>query len=455
MAKISTLPAECELPQLHEIVDPKRLAVTLQKHLSETDSRPIQVTACKIDHLYYKPGGDCRLLFTANLRKQQNGTDSRQLFFGKIFPSGKAKHEFDALNLEKMSRPSYGPPAMYIPEWETVLWAFPNDPKLPGLGKLVDSESVLAEIQSSPDRFGMDGPPQAITARQTKYVPGRRCGFIFQTTGPENEGSVYGKAYQPEAGEKAYQIMQQIWQSDSRKNDELLLPEPYGFDPVNHIIWQEVVPGRPLAKNAGEMHNLTYLGSEIGRRLAAFHNTNLTLPLLMTVDFQLEDLRLSVEKINRLFPQFAEECSLIARELFAAADQLDPVILTPVHASFKFSHIFMTERGIVFIDFDNANLGDPGYDLGRFIAHLYKMKAGGKLAIDIAEKTAANFCNAYNLNAHQPLSTARINWFAASHLLGSQVYKAVKRMNGNAVGRLLEETRQLCQCLDMKAKEAG
>ncbi|MEK7729128.1 MAG: hypothetical protein AAB354_12000 [candidate division KSB1 bacterium] len=50
----------------------------------------------------------------------------------------------------------------------------------------------------------------------------------------------------------------------------------------------------------------------------------------------------------------------------------------------------------------------------------------------------------YNERAQQPLSPERINWFAASHVLGSQVYKSVKRLDASLMNKLLKIAGELC-----------
>ena len=72
------------------------------------------------------------------------------------------------------------------------------------------------------------------------------------------------------------------------------------------------------------------------------------------------------------------------------------------------------------------------------------MKNSGKIAQKTAEETVSNFCDAYNDAAKQTISRNHINWWAASHLVGSQVYKAVKRMNSRAVAGLLADANALC-----------
>ena len=450
MAKLENLPEAGEFPQLREIADPEKLAQTLQRHIALTlASDEVQVDACTMDQLRYNPGSDCRILFTADLR--HDGTRGRQIFFGRLFPSPRAAEAFASLDRANLAPPEFGPAVIHIPEWEMVVWAYPNDPNLPGLSLMVNDEKILALAQAAPEKFGLSQPPATVTAKMTKYVPGMRCGYIYQMrlASPDSPAdnrarAVYGKAYREKEGEKAYVIMKQIWESAACRQGDLILPQPYSYDPETQIIWQEALAGKPFAKIAETIPDLPAVAEEIGGRLAAFHGLHLDLPVEMTFDLQVEELRQSVLAISQAFPEHAPRCAALAQKLLDAADKLGPGPLTPVHASFKFSHIFATAKGVAFIDFDGANLGDPGYDLGRFIAHLYKMETSGKIAPEVAKQTVANFCAAYRRAAASPLRQQRIDWFAASHLISSQMYKSVKRMDPRAMNKLLEFAERLC-----------
>ncbi|MDZ7291886.1 MAG: aminoglycoside phosphotransferase family protein [candidate division KSB1 bacterium] len=452
MAKIENLPDHCEFPQLREIMNAKKLAETLQRHLAPSaGAEQIQVEACKIDQLYYKPEESCRILFTADFRPKNRHEISRQIYFAKIFHSHRKDEVVESCNPKNFIPPEVGPAVIHIPEWEMVVWAYPNDPNLPGLALMVDPEKVLVRAQAAPEQFGLPHPPTAITAERTKYVPGKRCGYIYRMTlatsnaQPANSSSaVYAKAYHHSEGENAYAIMKQIWESPACQSGEFIIPQPYSYDRENHILWQEALSGQPFADIAGEINNLPEVANEIGRRLAAFHNTRLHLPEQMTFDFQVEEVRTAVAAITEMFPRHAESTQAVGQKLLAAAAQLGPGPVTPLHASFKFSHIFVTAKGIAFIDFDGANLGDPGYDLGRFIAHLYKMVANWKIDPEVSERAVANFCQSYNRAATSTLPPERIDWFAAAHLVSSQVYKSVKRMDTTAVKKLLKIADRLC-----------
>ena len=442
-----------DFPQLQEIVDEQKLAKTLQRHLGKSFATgEMQVEGCRKDRIYYKSGTDCRLLFTAVIRNRLNQEIDEQLFFGRLFRSNSGHTLRDCLNPKKLTSPKFGPSVMYIPEWAMVLWAYPNDPELPGLSHMFKSSNVLAQMKADPVSFNINHPPVSISGKLTKYVPGKRCGYVFRirqagSDSPVVNGdcAVYGKAYRGKDGETAYSILKQIGQTEASKQGELLLSQPYSYDPENRIIWQEALRNPSLAKLVEIIPDLPEKGEEIGKRLAAFHDTDLDLPQEMTIDFQVRELRSKFSAIRDAFPEYQILCNKVFQRLIACSSRIEPVPLRPIHGSFKLSHIFAEEKGITFIDFDGANLGDPGYDLGRFMAHVYRMKVNGKIKPDIAEQTVSRFCTAYNRAVCVPLPQERINWFAASHLVCSEAYKIVKRVSPDIVRDLLRIADRLCE----------
>lgn len=452
-ANLKSVHVDEDFPQLQEIVKGRSLATTLQQYMGESfASGEMQVEDCRKNRIYYKSGADCRIRFTAIIRNCQNQEVSEQLFFGQLSRTRPKQPFGDFLNPKQLTQPKFGPSVIYIPEWSMVLWAYPNDPELPGLSLMVNPENVLARMKAEPARFNLHHSPVAITARLTKYVPGKRCGYVYNVThgstrapGVNDRSAIYGKAYRGKDGEIAYSILTQIWQTEASKSGELLLSQPYNYDPENRIVWQEALNSPSLAKIAGTVTNLPEIGEEIGRRLAAFHGTDLELREEMSLDFQIRELRAKITTICDAFPEHKIECNEVVQRLITRASQIGPGPLRPIHASFKLSHIFAEEKGITFIDFDGANLGDPGYDLGRFIAHLYRMTLNGKIQSGIAEQTVARFCEAYNRAAFMPVPQERINWFTASHLVCSEACRIVKRVAPDSVRELLRIADDICR----------
>lgn len=462
MTKLQSIPEHGEYPQLREIADPERLAEVMQVHLGPRfASGKLRVDRCKIGRVYYKPGpdGSCKIRLKARIRASDGSEVGKQMFFGHVFPSGLVQTKFEKVRGRARAQPAFGQPVALIPDWNMILWAYPNDPGLVGLPTLSAPDKVLAMMQRAPERFGLaaDQTLVEIEACLTKYVPGRRCGYIYRTkvavgddSGSTAEHMVYGKAYRDQAGRAAYDILEQIWGSEARQRGALCLPEPYSYDEDLNILWQEALPGRPLSKMPPDI-DLPTIAVEIARQLAAFHGTELDLPTRVNSELELANLRERVEIISRTFPQVAERCAAVQKRLTKCADDLGRRVLTPVHGSFKFSHTFAGGGQVALIDFDGANLGDPAYDLGHFVAHLRGMEAAGKVAGEVAEKTVENFCTAYHEETAFSLSRERIMWFAASLIMSSQIYRMVKRSykvveryDPNEMAKLLTLAEQAC-----------
>ncbi len=452
MESIAPVAKDREFPQLKEITNEQLLNQIISKHISTTfPETGYKLNAWKVKRVYYKPGDECRIMFKANIANNGKNGATEQLFFGKLFYLQNAEDVFARQTHQALIQPQYGPAVTYIPRWKMVLWAYPNDPEIAGLQKMFANQNILKLAQEQPENFGMQTAPAGISREMKKYVPGKRCGFVYSMNFATSEShksqpshKVFGKVYENEDGENAYRVMTQLWDSDARKKGQLIFPQAYSYDSKNKILWQESLTGQSLAKYAGSLDNLPILANEIGLRLAALHNTPIDLPRMMSIDFLLTELEKAVTAVRQNFHDHAKACLAIQEKLNAAVDQLEDGYETTIHASFKFSHIFESEKGIAFIDFDGANLGDPGYDIGRFIAHLYRMMINDKIAPQLANRSIENFCYSYNQIANRPMSRERINWFVASHLVSSEIYKTVKRVDPFHLKKLLRLANRLC-----------
>jgi aminoglycoside phosphotransferase (APT) family kinase protein len=103
-----------------------------------------------------------------------------------------------------------------------------------------------------------------------------------------------------------------------------------------------------------------------------------------------------------------------------------------------------TRDGVAFIDLDGANTGDPGVDLGRFLAHLRRLEAQGSIAPAIAEATAREFHRGYQATAPVKVSDERIGWATAVHLISGGLDKALKRMDGRLLAALTRAAARSC-----------
>jgi hypothetical protein len=131
MNSIEEKPRGDEFRQLREIVDQDKLAERLQQYLRPVfASDEMQIEDCKIEQLYYTSGVTCQIVFTAKIHYRRSQEFSEGIFFGTHmrlqYPSALAS--FDSLNRRIGARPQAGSALIYIPEWEMLLWAYPNNP---------------------------------------------------------------------------------------------------------------------------------------------------------------------------------------------------------------------------------------------------------------------------------------------------------------------------------------
>ena len=456
MGRNIKIPEDSSLPQLGQIFNPNTLNRKFREiFANDCGEQAASQLDFEIAKCVHKPGILCNLKIKVKYRNGRAAVDKR-FYMGRFWVPGKgtAQKVLQKFNPDNLARPEIGPPVIYIPEWEMVLWTYPNDPNLPGLALLEQPDKILAMISSEPQKYGLPGQalkPVSIQPERMTYSEGRRCGFLYQLVfqpenGQRNEirHRLFVKAFRRGYGKDSYEAMLRFWNSEACQRGEVALPRPYSFDEKNYLMWQEGIEGETLAKSANRHQNLPELAFQIGRGLAAFHAIKLDLPEQMTLAYQVAEIGNAARAIAENFPDYADAYERIKNKLLNYADALENVPLTVVHGSFKFSHIIWTTTGIRFIDFDAANLGDPGYDLGRFIAHLYKMKTMGKIDPEIAEQTISNFCTGYNQKAERPMSRARINWFAASHLVASQAFKCVKKSDPRLLQALCRMAEDIC-----------
>ena len=433
------LPDACEIPQLGSIVEPGRLTRALGDALAQADPGAPALLRSSVLKVHYRPGRECRLVISAHFRSGRRTTE--QLYFGKLQVGTPARHENGSAARVVSASPSIGPASLHLADWDLRLWAYPNDPELPGLPLLTDPERVRERFATEPETFGFERAPRSVRARRAKYVPGRRCGYAYDVRGWSERGRagarrVYGKCYAGTAAAVAHDAAWRVWHSAPARDGRLRVPRPFACDAADGITWQEGLAGRPILKERAHATHLPDIAAEIGARLAALHGAVLPLPRDMDHASQLAMLggSLAGARASQV-PAARAACELGAR-LLAHGSRFPELPAVTLHGSFRLSHVLETPEGIAFIDLDGATAGDPGVDLGRFLAHLRRLEAQGSIAAAIAEATAREFRRGYDAAAPVRVSDERIGWATAVHLISGGLDKAVKRMDAHLLAAL-------------------
>ncbi len=437
MSKPTNLAVE-EFPVINEMLNTENLKCEMQKGLDAKSGNDLRISRCSLEQLSYKPGHYCRMLFKTRLEKD-DGTFGLQQYSGALksdeCPEDKQIFEWSEEAEHELVEPRHGPKVIFLLKWNLMLWAFPNDPNLPGMAYMETQESLLGQMNEHPEDFGLPENFQAasVSYKTKRYVPLMRFGALVTVKSNADEFSaprqMYAKIYKEGSGARAFETVRRLWMTQPVQEKKMLTPEPYSFDAKHGILWSEAVIGKPLSKIANKLPDFPHYAGKIGKSLAAYHGSELKLSQSLPFPELVSELGAAFDAIVASFPEKRDNVARLRKLLLADPEKLQNGTTTPLHFSFKLSHVLLVGDDIVFIDFDGAKSGDPGYDIGRFSAHVYKMAIESKIDVVKANEAIRVFYEAYNQAAAKPLDYERIKWFTAFHLIASQAYKAVKRMN--------------------------
>jgi len=405
---------------------------------------PPRIDWCVIEERHHRRGKACRLVCRAGAHDPAGNHVQEQLFFGRLHPLGGLAEAPGATRARSLMLPERGPAAFSLPMLRLEMWAYPNDPDLPGLSVMLDRERLLAAMKARPSAFGLLAPPSDVQAELVKYVPGKRAGVKLHVTSAAgaDPAAIYGRACRDRAGEHNHRVLTNLWESAPRRAGAFQIPRPLGYDDASHIVWQEALSGLPIGKHADLDERLPRLTAAIGESLAALHDASLDVPSKGTLGSLAEDLSTALSVIGETYPEHAGRCAALAETLLATAPAA-PGPRVCVHGSMKLDHLFETERGVAFIDLDGAGTGDAAYDLGCWVAHLHRLGAAGRVSASTVAGARTEFVESYLRRARVPIDRATVDWSIAAHLVGGAVAKAVKRMDPRFLDALLSRAEEV------------
>jgi aminoglycoside phosphotransferase (APT) family kinase protein len=107
------------------------------------------------------------------------------------------------------------------------------------------------------------------------------------------------------------------------------------------------------------------------RVLAAVHNVEFEHESVKTHESEVKRLRRTAARLQDIAPEFASEVAGAldrADAIAAALGRLNEPSI--VHGGYKPTQLLINEGRPTLVDFDGTSLGDPGIDVGRFMAKL-------------------------------------------------------------------------------------
>lgn len=445
VAYSTACPADPSLPGLATALDPRQMQVAFQGLLfgqGNGNATPsYSVTSCMIDRVKYRAGEKCVISYRLQINEHATDTLHEQWFCVRVFPAGSAGSRYQKALAEPLTPPNFGEAVMWLPQWEMVLWAFPNDRKIGGLPALMESanrhndalDRLVAAIWGAGTTMGQH------TTRLIHYVPEHTCTVRVQLAlanknpqVPQNV-TLFGKAYYDDEGAESYRLMQQLWDSDACRQGQLQIAQPLAYDPAGRILWQRGLPGRTLLTYELDNQSTEPLLAEAAHAVAMLHCAALPCRHTTTQADVLALLPRSQTVVSQRLPQLTTAVGTLVAALQALAPCPASEPAATLHGDLHLQNFFVNEAAphgqrLALIDLDNLSTGSPWHDLGSFCAALYYRGLVDGIAQDSIAQSLDRFLLAYAEQAPWPLNRAAINWYTAAALLNERACRAITRM---------------------------
>ncbi len=457
MIGIREIPYDETLPQLPQALDASVMLEQFQRTLFETEQirQRFRVTDCEVVYVKYKPNKPCTVCYQLVIRDTTTNHEYTQLHSARIFESGGSTLRYTNAQHSPLIPPRCGQALIHIPEYEMVIWSFPNDRKLESLPELTDPILLREKLlrQWLVPLFGQDWTIVRATTEVMNYVPRYSCTVkvMIQMQSrhlPEKKSlTLYGKTYADQkGGENANAVMHELWETDARKSGEFRMAQPAWYDPTHNIFWQFAVSGNTLLQYDMRSAHFINLLEKAGRTIATLH----TLPVTVAEHIKLEDrvsrFQQSNLALSHLEPQVIQLLQNTVTLLIDQVEGLGDQPETTLHGDLHFKNFIVDGTSVAMIDLDEIRKGSPFQDVGSCVSFLLYQGLEVGLAESRIEELIQVFVEGYRRHAIWEVSEPVLRWYVVAALIDERVNRCLKKAKPGTVEqveRLLKLAYQL------------
>ncbi|HWQ31544.1 MAG TPA: aminoglycoside phosphotransferase family protein [Blastocatellia bacterium] len=374
-------------------------------------------------------------LVTAN---RTSGQRAEQLLYARSFLGGRSRNEFERAMNRRLVPVSNGAALTHLAALDMVVWSFPNDPAIPHLPEVTDRNRVRRHLPWQHLAVSRD-ELDALDLGIISYRPEERCTTRYRLHTQGQLHALYAKTFADERGREIHERMNQLRAASLSDADSFLIARPLLYDADLRTIWQEELPGTPLAE-ALSRSSLNELLGATGRGLARLHSSALNCAERIALADHLAEARKKAAKLSQAFPHLSAELQEVISDLAAQMPHLSDAPLRLIHGDFHLRQMLLCAERLALFDFDELAHGDPLQDLANFIADLYSAESDD----DIRRAMAAALLKGWEQHADCELDAERLVWHLRMQFL-TRAYRAywqIKPDLENVVRRFIALSRR-------------
>lgn len=428
------------LPHLERVTDTNAMAEAFAQKLRVAyGDLNYKIENLALERVQHRRGRRCRLLYRLYFRAHE-GKLEEQWFYAKLVRPGQAQRQYEeALYASELRNGIWKPVALW-PEMNLIVWAFPNDPDVPGLLAATDLELVKKQIDAHLAQWGLATPWHCATVRcaRVKYMPGKRCVLRYHAelahpSGATKSVSFYSKTYSDGMSRFHFQNVAAAHEHMPKLN----IPRPILHWEEANTYWQEPWEGTPLLDTLPAL-NWERVFPQLGRVLADFHQSQCpALPRADMLDRAFDSAEEDAQRLAVILPQHEAALLEALQTLQSRRGRLarPGAPLAPIHGAIRVEQIVARGEEYALVDFDAASLGDPHYDVAEFVASLEYLQFTRGWERTRLARAAEIFQSAYARLVSWPLEQERIAWYAVVSVLG-KLHDALKNLDRPALAQI-------------------
>jgi len=410
--------------------DTERFQRLLQLQLPEG----LEIEACEllslrlVEDLSGEDADGLLVSYRMSFHDPTTGARGVQLYAGHIVTN--ARELFGAHAGRALAPVVFGPPLMFLPELDMVLFAFPNDARLLLLGDCISRAALEAFVAHANDFAGCSvvGSSYEVLG----YDPDRACTLrfttVFERDGEQRTHRLVAKTRIDGVLEMA-DSLKRLWESLPLRSGNWTLPRPYYFDPDRKLFWQSALDGQPFWSCYPNL-DVAMIFEQMAAAAADIHHSGAA-PKRKDVENLLAG---GADRLIEADPKLGERQAELLKWLAESQSSLKSTEAS-LHGDFRPDHFLVDGPRVSLTRFDRPYLGDPARDLGRFASCVYATAVRGGIDPEVFREPLAAFYAEYARCAAEWHGMRAVCWYIAAELTGRHVPECLP-LTGDAQARI-------------------
>jgi Ser/Thr protein kinase RdoA (MazF antagonist) len=355
-------------------------------------------------------------------------------WYGKCFTQADFKEAFAYLMARHWTRPAVGEPVVISSEQSLMLFAYPNDRRLPSLQLLWGQDNLGDFLRRHVTGDAILGRDMSVSI--VRYKPEQRAVIRCEVMPGDRlkdapTTAYYLRIFPDGRGWEEYRLMCGLsrWLCDGA---ELAVAKPWAFDAGCSALLLGGLPGCKL-KRTVRTSGARDAFERTARALAVLHSYRDPAAAVWSVADHVKRAMRGLPVLSRSMPQLRRELEEIGGMLVERSPGERDSPLGFVHGDFHYGQVLVDENGIGFVDFERAHAGPVLFDLGNWLAARIYHRVEGKWTDD--GMLAEYFLAAYAKATKVLLRPEEIGWWTALALL-QMTSKPLNRLHDDASGKV-------------------